>query len=80
MQERRRAVREGNYDLVQKLYRNRPLFGRRKLGGNEDIESSLSCRNKIVQSLMRNSGYRKLDTLLPTKKDWEKNGWKYRGI
>ena len=67
VQEKRRAVREGNYDLVHKLYRNQPFFGRRKVGGNEDVESSLSCRSKVVQSLMRNSGYRKLDTLLPTR-------------
>ena len=31
----------------------------------------MSCRNEIVQSLMRNSGYRKLDTLLPTRNGLE---------
>ena len=37
------------------------------MGGGEDVESSLSCRSKVVQSLMMNSGYRKIDTLLPTR-------------
>ena len=70
-QERKRAIREGKSDLICKLYRSLPLFGRKKVGRDGDIRDSLSCRNEIVQGLMRNGGYRKLNTLLPTRKGLE---------
>ena len=41
------------------------------MGRDGDIRDSLSYRNEIVQCLMGNRGYRKLDTLLPTRKGLE---------
>ena len=42
-QERRKALREGRYDLVFKLYRGLSLFGKRKVSRGSDIRNSLSC-------------------------------------
>ena len=50
------------------------IFGERKISKGSDIRNSLSCRNEIVQCLMRRRDYRKLDTLIPKREGLEE-GW-----